>query len=158
MLEQTADTRIDPIRVADELLAAVEASLARLRLYDESAASRRPAAGRWSRKEILGHLIDSAANNHQRFVRGQEADPRMLPPYAQEHWVRVQAYQDAPWDELIDLWGLYNRHLSRVVRLLPAATLAVQVRIGANEPVTVGYLAEDYVAHLKHHLRQIDEI
>lgn len=150
----------EPVQVqggaaADELLRTVEAAAPALRALAPERVAHRPAAGRWSPAEILGHLVDSAANNHQRFVRGQQPDPLMLPPYEQDHWVRVQGYPAVPWEELIELWRLYNRHLARVVRGIPPGLMGREVRIGSSPPVTLGYLVEDYVAHLKHHLRQI---
>lgn len=144
---------IDPL--ADDLIATVEAAAARLRVLPEAAVSARPAPGKWSRKEILGHLIDSAANNHHRFVRAQDADPFVFPKYEQEAWVSRQGYAGGSWIELIELWRLYNRHLARVIRRIPAARLGVACRIGSNEPVTLAYLIEDYLAHLKHHLSQL---
>ena len=66
--------------------------------------ARRPAPGRWSPREIVGHLIDSASNNHQRFVRAQLDDNLVFAGYAQDRWVEVQRYQEAPWVELVELW------------------------------------------------------
>lgn len=117
----------------------------------------RPRPDAWSVKEIVGHLVDSAANNHQRFVRAQGGGDFTFPGYEQEHWVRSQDYQTHPWDDLIDLWALYNRHLAHVMRRIPAAALGVPCRIGDDVSVTLGYLLEDYVVHMRHHLRQIKE-
>src|SRR5262252_4493919 len=78
-----------------------------------------PKDGGWSRAEILGHLIDSAANNHRRFVIGQLEDNLVFPGYKQNDWVRVQRYADAPWQELVTLWASYNRHLARVMDAVP---------------------------------------
>jgi hypothetical protein len=154
MLEQIAD-RPDPAAIADQLELAVESAAHRLRGLDDVIIARRPAPGKWSTREILGHLLDSAANNHQRFVRAQQPEPLMLPPYAQDHWVGVQDYQGAPWSELVELWRLYNRHLARVMRRIPGERLGTVLRIGSNEPVTLGYLVEDYLVHLRHHLAQV---
>ncbi|MEO5823496.1 MAG: DinB family protein [Vicinamibacteraceae bacterium] len=129
-------------------------------------ASATPAApGKWSAREIVGHLIDSAANNHQRFVRGQLQDDLVFLGYAQEDWVRVQHYADAPWEELVALWRLYNLHLARVMehtpadrRLSPRAHHNVQ-EIGFAAPIeataTLDGIMLDYVEHLVHHLRQL---
>ena len=143
---------------ADELTTVVERTSARLLSLDETAVAVRPAAGAWSIKEIVGHLVDSAANNHQRFVRAQEADRFAAPGYEQEHWVTSQGYQDRPWPELVELWRLYNRHLAHVMRRIPAEKLAVTCVIGSNDPVTLEFLVDDYLAHLKHHLEQIDSM
>src|SRR5262245_20064045 len=97
--------------VADEL-ESILAVTERLRAIDDAVASVRPAPGKWSRKEILGHLIDSAANNHQRFVRLQITNRVDLPGYQQDHWVRLQHYQEDKWVDIVSLWQAYNKHLA----------------------------------------------
>jgi hypothetical protein len=141
--------------VAGNLEDAVRKSLPNLRAIPARDAESRPAPGKWSKKEILGHLIDSAANNHQRFVRAQLEDPLVFPGYAQEFWVNSQGYQEAAWGELIDLWAAYNRQLARVIAQIPAEKLEHSCRIGDSNPVTLDFLVRDYVRHLEHHLRQI---
>src|SRR3954469_8466982 len=74
---------------------------------------------RWSAKQIIGHLIDSAANNHQRFVRAQFKDDLVFPGYEQDRWVSVQHYREAPWSELIALWEHFNLHIARVMEIVP---------------------------------------
>src|ERR1051325_8023102 len=96
--------------VAGELLDVVEVASKSLRRIGDTEASLRTAPGNWSKKEILGHLLDSAVNNHHRFVRAQQVEQFTFPAYAQEHWVSSQAYAERPWPELVDLWHLYNRH------------------------------------------------
>jgi hypothetical protein len=91
----------------------VEAAVPKLRAISESRAEQPRAPGKWSPKQVIGHLIDSAANNHQRFVRAQEGESYTGPGYKQDHWVAVQGYQEASWDDLVALWCAYNRHLAR---------------------------------------------
>lgn len=140
---------------ADAILALVDAERRRLSAIGETAASNRPAPGTWSRKELLGHLVDSALNNHQRFVRAQLGDALEFPGYAQEEWVRCQGYADADWADLVALWTAVNRHLARVVRLVPAHKLAVPCRIGGGPMMTLGDLVADYLRHLRHHLARV---
>ncbi len=82
----------------------------------------------WSRREILGHLIDSATNNHQRFVRAQFKDDLVFPGYEQEQWVSSQKYNDEPWPDLIELWRAYNLHLLHVVSVHPRKRLNATTR------------------------------
>jgi hypothetical protein len=126
-----------------------------LRAIPESEAAIKPAPEKWSKKEILGHLIDSAGNNHQRFVRAQLQDELTFPKYEQEGWARCQDYASADWSLLIELWSAYNRHLAWVIERIPPAKLAMPVQIIGYEPCTLGFLVEDYVVHLDHHLAQL---
>ena len=121
----------------------------------ESSASAPLLSGGWSSKQVLGHLIDSASNNHQRFVRALLADELSFPKYEQESWVHVQSYQDERWSDLVALWTFYNRHLLHLIRRMPEESLAKQCRIGDNAPMTLGELAADYLVHLEHHLTQL---
>jgi len=152
----TRDPALSPVAgVAEALAEAVDAAAPRLLALPDTIAATPPAPGKWSAKEVIGHLIDSAANNHQRFVRAQEGGPFEGPGYAQDAWVARQRYRDAPWGELVELWRLYNRHLARVMAAIPAAALTTPCRIGVHPPVPLGYVAEDYLAHLRHHLRGV---
>lgn len=148
------------------LLAAIDRALPRLEAIGEAASARRPAPGKWSAREIIGHLIDSAANNHGRFVRAQSTDDLVFPGYAQEEWVTLQGYQEAPWRDSVALWAGYNRHLARVMSRVPPE-VAARPRprhnlhelawrpLPADRAATLGWFMEDYVAHLEHHLRQV---
>src|SRR5437868_14269940 len=90
----------------------------------EAESQRRPKPGKWCPREIIGHLIDSASNNHQRFVRAQFKDDLVFPGYAQNAWVSAQRYQDAPWRDLVTLWAAFNEHLARVVDAIPQDVLS----------------------------------
>jgi len=122
----------------------------------------------WVPIETLGHLIDSAANNHQRFVRAQFTDDLVFPGYVQDQWVSGQKYRDASWPDLIQLWSSYNLHLVYVASVIPkdvltkprAAHTLDEIAfnlVDKNEPATLEYLIRDYVDHLQHHLDQIFE-
>ena len=143
-----AETAAELRQVADsfskELLAA-----------DARAAARRPAANTWSPKEVLGHLIDSAANNHQRFVRAQRTDALTLPGYEQDHWVASQGYQDADWPHLVTLWTHLNLHLADVMDRIPPAKYSVRCVIGDSSPIPLESIVIDYLDHLRHHMAQI---
>lgn len=109
----------------------------------------------WTRKEILGHLIDSAANNHHRFVRAQFEPGMSIPSYQQEKWVATNQYNHRAWDHLVALWAAYNGHLLFLMEHAPKNVLANTCKVGNDEAVTLEFLMIDYVRHLKHHLDQI---
>ena len=121
----------------------------------EGDASMRPAPGKWSKKEILGHLIDSAANNHQRFIRLQLGTRLELLGYSQDDWVRLGRYQDRPWSEIVDLWALYNRQLAEIIRSLDPKALQNIWRAPNGKDLDLEFITRDYVVHLRHHLEQI---
>ncbi len=114
-----------------------------------------PEGMKWSRKEILGHLIDSAGNNHQRFVRAQFQPHMSFPRYVQDEWAAAQGCAQRPWPELVELWRLYNRHLTHVMRRVPQATFGHVCVVSEDEPSTLEDHMIDYVRHLEHHLGQI---
>ena len=126
-----------------------------LRQLSDSVAALPLRPGGWSRKEVLGHLIDSASNNHQRFVRAALEDSLEFPGYEQNGFVRVQASGEADWSALVSLWAAYNRYLAHVIARLPESKSNTPCRIGSGEPVTLEFLANDYLRHLLHHLEQI---
>jgi len=126
--------------------------LARLNNADTSV---RPSPKKWSKKEILGHLLDSAANNHQRFVRAALQGELTFPGYEQDKLVDLQNFREMDWDFLVELWASYNRFIAHILTVLPADAATITCHIGNNAPATLEFIAEDYVAHLKHHLNQI---
>jgi len=136
----------------EQLIAKTERGLLQIR---ESEAAQKPPEGKWSKKEILGHLIDSASNNHQRFVRAQLSSEIRLPGYVQSEWVKTQKYQAESWTGLVSLWSSYNRHLVHVIASVPAERLKERCFIGDDEPVTLEFLIRDYVRHLEHHCKQL---
>lgn len=150
----------------DDFRETIESAEKRLLSISEAQSQTPPSPGKWSAKEIIGHLIDSAANNHQRFVRAQLTDELVFSGYQQEDWVRVQAYNQEPWQQLVQLWKHYNLHLMHVMSVVPEQARTVprsthnldQIAwktIAKNETVTLDYFMRDYVAHLKIHLAQI---
>lgn len=134
---------------------AIESAYKRLGSIAEEHGSRTFREGGWTRKEILGHLIDSALNNHQRFVRAALDGSYGGPTYEQTGWVKMHGYTSMPWASLVEHWGLQNRLLGEVVRRIPDDRLGAPCRVGSNEPVSLQFLVEDYLEHLQHHLRQI---
>lgn len=111
--------------------------------------------GGWTRKQILGHLLDSAANNRQRFVRGALDGSYSGPGYAQEAWVELQGYSEQSWETLLRWWEAEHEMLAAIVDRIPVERLAAECTIGGGAPVTLEFVIDDYVAHQQHHLGQI---
>jgi len=141
--------------LSEKLISVIEAAEPKLRQISEPESEKPVLSGGWSRKEVIGHLIDSASNNHQRFVRAAQQSSLDFPGYDQEGNIRVQAPQDAGWLLLVSLWADYNRYLAHIIAHLPASKLETPCRIGSREPVTLAFIATDYLTHLVHHLSQI---
>jgi DinB family protein len=144
--------------LSQQLTRTVEAAEPILLKVTEAESTKPVLKGGWSRKQVIGHLIDSASNNHQRFVRASLQGSLEFPGYDQDGCVLIEAPQDAPWPLLVAVWKNYNLYLAHVIAHLPADKLEAVCRIGAGEPVTLKFLAEDYLTHLLHHLGQIGAI
>ena len=115
--------------------------------------STKPSPNKWSKKEILGHLIDSATNNHQRFVRGQfELHPEIH--YDQNKWNKFSFYQEIDSKQIISFLIIYNKQLIEIIKRIPTDSLAKQIKVGDNL-LTLEFLIVDYVEHLEHHLKQV---
>lgn len=148
------------------LLQVIAAAHERLLPLSEATVSTKPAPNKWSPKEIVGHLIDSATHNQQRFVRAQLQDNLIFPGYEQEEWVAIQQYQQREWQELLALWCALNVHIARIMAATPESVLHRAHQEHSFRPISFvpGSFAEtatirdfmvDYVDHLEHHLRQI---
>ncbi|HLM97989.1 MAG TPA: DinB family protein [Bryobacteraceae bacterium] len=140
--------------VAAALDETMDASRAPLLAISEEAAGKPAGSEKWSRKEILGHLIDSASNNHHRFVRLQSEELLVMPSYQQNHWVGSQNYNGREWSELVEFWLAYNRHLAHVIRHVDARA-AGHIWRAPGKDYRLEFLIEDYLSHLRHHLAQI---
>src|SRR5271157_1324155 len=149
---------MDTEALSAELLLVVNSAEEILRRFSAEESRVPVLAGGWSCRQVIGHLIDSASNNHQRFVRASLQDSLEFPGYDQKGWARVQAAEEADWSLLLALWVNYNRYLAHVIAHLPPPKLEVPCRIGGSEPVTLKFLAEDYLRHMVHHLSQIGAV
>ena len=127
----------------------------RLEKLPESAVVRKPSPPKWSSKEHLGHLLDSAANNYQRLVRTQLEENPAMPGYDRDRWVELQGYQKREWRELIESWRILNRQLLGAVEGAPEPAWQRTCTIAGAAPVTLQFVFEDYVDHLLHHLQHI---
>jgi hypothetical protein len=112
-------------------------------------------AGGWTRNQIVGHMIDSATNNRQRFVRAGTEGEFTGPNYDQEPWVAAHGYGEQPWGTLLEWWRVEHEILAAVVDRIPAERLEARCVVGAAAPVTLRFLIEDYFPHQRHHLEQL---
>ena len=156
---------MDTHEIAARLRERVERAARALHMIPEAEAARRPAPGKWSKKEILGHLVDSAANNHQRFVRARFQDDLVFAGYEQDDWVCTERWQERPWIEIVELWRLFNLHIAHVIETTPREVAEREhtrhslhkiawKTVPEGSPATLAYFMADYVGHLKHHLTQ----
>jgi hypothetical protein len=152
--------------VAEDLRKTVNREGHRLETISPDKARKPVAPGKWSPQEIIGHLVDSASNNHGRFVRAQLTDDLTFPGYDQEAWVRMQAYAESDWLALVALWRAYNLHIAHIIERIPSEAATRQrtrhnfdeiawKTVPKSETATLEYFVRDYVGHLKHHLAQI---
>jgi DinB superfamily len=146
------ESRADAAAGLKNVLATVPSRLSAISDHD---ASQPRIVGKWSCKQILGHLIDSAANNHHRFVRAQIEKSLEMPGYTQNEWVSTQLYQQRNWIGLVTLWTTYNEHILHLILTAPADHLTIPCKIAGDESGPLEFLMVDYVAHLEHHLNQI---
>lgn len=121
----------------------------RLRQLDETDFTYKLSPEKWSKQEILGHLIDSASHNHHRIVHAQFEQSFTL-TYTQNEWVKYNHYQSLPAAQIIDFWTVYNQQLLLLIQHIPEECLNNQVN---GQPLS--FIIIDYVAHMEHHLLQM---
>jgi len=114
--------------------------------------------GGWTRKQIVGHLLDSAANNRQRFVRTAIEGSYSGPTYAQDGWVIAHGYADLRWETLVEWWKVEHEILAAVVDQIPEERMSALCTVGADAPVTLQFLIEDYTQHQYWHFKQINAL
>jgi len=138
--------------IGSELLTTINEYLPKLNSLNEEETSIKPSPNKWSKKEILGHLIDSAQNNIRRFIVAQYEDTPAI-TYRQDDWVSMNHYQSYSLKELIQLWYLQNKQIC--VILSDLSKEAFERNCQTESIHTIEWLAEDYIKHLKHHLHQV---
>ena len=145
-----------PNRSAAALDAAVDSAIRSLARVDDESSQVPFRPGGWCARETLGHLIDSACNNHRRFVIGQPPGVARFDGYTQDEWVARQGYREESWSRIVALWTAYNRHLAHVMRgTSDEAAAGAAIAPDGSGPITVGFLMDDYVRHLRHHVGQV---
>jgi DinB superfamily len=138
--------------IASELNKIIDDHLPSLRSIGQEVFHFKPSPAKWSKKEILGHLVDSAQNNIRRFIVAQYEDrPKIV--YNQDRWVAITNYQQYQLADLIDLWYQLNKHICQVLTFMPVEVSKRQVQ--TEDLHDLRWLAEDYIRHLLHHLHQV---
>lgn len=142
----------------NEVLMLVHQALLDFSKISKESWDEKPNPIKWSRKELLGHLIDSASNNLRRLIVGQyEQGTKIV--YHQDEWVAYQNYQEMDIEDVKTLWKLMNDQIARVIGLIPQSKLdnTCDTGKGKVEVHTLVYFIEDYIVHLKYHLKQIND-
>jgi hypothetical protein len=152
MIDKVQGGSVNAISSMRNILEAVPGRLAEL---SGDAVESKPAPLKWSAKEELGHLLDSAANNHQRIVRAQLDERPATPGYEQTRWVALHDYQHRDWNELIALWKALNRQLLAAAEAAHESAWSRTLIVSGSEPMSLQFVFEDYIAHMLHHLEHI---
>lgn len=142
---------LDPAELSERLSAVLRNAMPWLVTISEAEASVPECEGKWSGKQVIGHLIDSAVNNLGRIVRMQIEAGQSLAGYEQMAWVNLQHYAEREWAQVLALWFALNEHVAWTILHVEQAKLANR-GVVSGEPLTLGFLIEDYVAHMEHHL------
>ncbi len=149
----------DPAAIAADLHAALAEGLALFAGVDEALSQERAKPDGWCAREIVGHLIDSACNNHRRWIIGQTPGLAQFDGYEQNAWVSRQQYADEPWADIVALWAAYNRHLRHVIARTPAGNLPMSATSpDGSERISIGFLMHDYIGHIRHHVEQVRRV
>jgi hypothetical protein len=142
---------LDPAELSGRLTGVLRDAMPWLVTVSEAEASVPEREGKWSGKQVIGHLIDSAVNNLGRIIRLQIEAGQSLPGYEQMAWVSLQHYSEREWAQVLALWFALNEHIAWTIGHVDKARLANRGMV-SGEPLTLGFLIEDYVAHMEHHL------
>lgn len=141
--------------IAQHLRETINFVLPLLQKITNAEAAVKPRPEKWSPKEILGHLIDSACNNQQKFVRTMQQPHLDFVGYRQDDWVALQKYNDANWLDIIEIWVAYNRQIAHIIENVDPSVWGHTISIEGSEPFTLQFIMTDYAEHLKHHVRQV---
>jgi hypothetical protein len=141
-----------PESLAELIRTTITSELPHLRGLPADLAAIKPRENGWSPKQELGHLIDSAVNNHQRFVRATLHGDYSGPGYVQNAWVDLHDYQNMPFDNLVEIWYQFNNFLAHLVEQIPDSARKTPCTIGNGSPLPLDFVIQDYVVHMQHHL------
>jgi ribosomal protein L6P/L9E len=142
-------------KTAKTLQQTLNKALPLLKAISKEAAAEKPQPNKWSKKEIIGHLIDSACNNHQKMVRTQFQKHLDFVGYQQDDWVEIQQYQQADWSKLLKIWIAYNLQIVHLIKTVSKKSLKNTLSINGEGLYSLEFIMQDYVVHLEHHLKTV---
>jgi DinB superfamily len=145
---------LEPRELGAQLEGVVASAMVWLGGLSDAQASVPEREGKWSAKQVIGHLTDSAVNNLGRIVRMQIAPGLKLQGYEQVEWVELQHYSEREWTKVLEVWSVLNGHMAWTIAHVDKAKLGDKAEVEGSE-LTLGFLIEDYIAHMEHHLRAI---
>jgi hypothetical protein len=145
--------------VCNELNSVVNAFYNKYKDLDNEITSKRLGADTWTLKEIIGHLIDSASNNHQRFVRLQIVDELIFPGYGKDNskWLEIQKYNEMNFADIILLWQQYNILIGNIIKRADVSKLENRWINSEGDKKALRDLMIDYVRHLKDHTQHFEQ-
>ncbi len=142
--------------LATEINKIVDETRSNLHLFTDEQMRSKANPKKWSKIEILGHLIDSAVNNLQRFSEIPfMKDDYIFKSYSQDNLVKHNYYQESDQNQIVDFWSLINHQIAYLIQHIPNESLKLSVSLTDGSSVSLEFLIEDYITHLKHHLQQI---
>ncbi len=146
--------------VSDDVLGQLESQRASTRALldglDDATALHRYAPGKWSVKEVLGHLIDCERVFTYRAMRFARGDGTELPGFDENAWVPEGRFDDRPVAELAAEFGAVREASIAMFRGLPATT-HLRKGVANGHPVTVRALAMILAGHEAHHVAILRE-
>ncbi len=109
------------------------------------------AEGKWSIKEVLGHLTDTERIFAYRALCISRGEKKPLPGYEQNDYVECAGFNDWPLNDIINEFKLLRESNILLFKNFKEDTL-VNLGIASENPVTVRAVLFIIAGHTEHHL------